>query len=242
MNRSNSLGALKAVWAGILAVAVFMVPAAKASLIQISTLTEALPTGGTYETATTEIGITGSDLTVLNSLSDSSLTVLFSNPMIKESVPATYATWGSPPETETSTPNILNTFGNPDEDSRILTFSSPLSVFGLEAETGDFANWTFTMTFYAGAVDLGSITRAITGGGGARILAGYSTLPFTSVMISDNAPGTVDNSFATADYRYELAAAIPEPGTLRLLIGAIGLLGLWCWRARDSVREDTGHE
>jgi hypothetical protein len=204
-----------------------------ASVIQIMNLSDSLSTGGTYLTGTTKItGWTAlANGTSVSSITDGLLTIGFSDTETKGQVGATFATWGSPPDTESSTPPILNTFANPNRTTRTLTFSSPLQVFGVEVEGGDFGPATFTMQFFQGAILLGTINRSVVGSGGARILAGDSTLAFDSVVITDTLLNG-DNSFAMAQVRYVPAgvAAVPEPGTFAL--GLSGLAALMIARRR----------
>jgi hypothetical protein len=196
--------------------------------MQISNLTDPLNSGGTYQTATTKIDISGiPDLTTVSSVSGGGLTVTLSDTMTKGSVPSTFTTWGSPPDTESSTPPILNTFNNPNVNTRTLSFSENLSVFGVEVEPGAFGLHTMTMEFFEGAVLVGSVSRSVDGNAGARILAGESTTPFDSVVITESTPDPDDESFAIAQLRFQTApAAVPEPATLTLLgLGALSLMG-----------------
>src|SRR5947209_6623131 len=78
-----------------------------------------------YTSSTTLIPITGDDFSVTNTLLDANLTVTFSTPMEKFSVPTTWTNWGSSPAVEGSTPNVLS----PEDftfTSVTLTFSHPL--------------------------------------------------------------------------------------------------------------------
>ena len=179
---------------------------------------------GTYQTGTTKItGWTAlANGTSVSSITDGLITVAFSDNETKGQVGATFGTWGSPPDTESATPPILNSFGNPNPTTRTLRFSSALRVFGVEVEGGDFGAATFTMDFFQGATLLGTISRSIIGNAGARILAGDSSTAFDRVVITDTlAQG--DNSFAMAQVRYN-AAAVPEPGTVALVMAGLAAL------------------
>lgn len=211
-------------FAALLLSAIGAPPRLQASLIQISNLTDAIFSGGTYQSGTAKIGSFSGlpDFTTLSSITDGALTVGFSNVVAKQTVPTTFPTWGLPPDTESPTPVVLNTFATNPNSVRTLTFSKPIAVFGVEAEGGDFDAAGFTMDFFNGSTLLGSISRTIVGDGGARILAGQSAVPFDSVVITDHL-ASGDNSFAMAEVRYALAA-IPEPASVLLLSGGFGLL------------------
>jgi hypothetical protein len=187
--------------------------------------------GATYQSGTAKISSFSGlpDLTTVTSITDGALIVGFSNAVTKATVPATFSTWGLPPDTESPTPAVLNTFANPNPSVRTLALSKPMEVFGVEVEGGDFDAAGFTMDFFSGATLLGSISRTIVGDGEARILGGESGVPFDSVVISDHL-ASGDNSFAISEVRYALAA-VPEPASVLLLGGGFGLLlgvpGLW---------------
>jgi hypothetical protein len=206
---------------------------AHAVVVQIMNLTDPLLTGGTYQTGTTNMEPTIAALangTTIGSLSDGTLTVGFSNTLTKGKVGQTFGTWGSPPDTESATPDILNTFGNPNVTTRTLTFSQPLTVFGFEAEGGDFSPARFTLEFLSGATSLGTISRTIVGNAGARILAGESPTAFDHVIVTDTLPQG-DNSFAIAQPRYAVSS-VPEPATLTLFGAAVVAL-YGCRRRRE---------
>jgi hypothetical protein len=211
-------------WAALLVLG--CIGPAQAEVIQIFNLTDAIP-GGTYQTGTTKITSFVGDRngTVVNSIADATLSVGFDNPMIKGRVPATFATWGSPPDTESSTPAILNSFKQPNAAVRTLTFSLFVSVFGLEVEGQDFVPATFVMDFYSGGSLLDSITRIVDGDSGARILGGYSSVPFDRVVIKDELEDEGD-SFAVAQVRYGGVVPAPEPATLLLLLTCFGGIAL----------------
>ena len=105
-----------------------------------------------YQSSTNKIAIPGPDFTPLTSITDGTETVSFSQTL--QTFQTVTGDWGSPPNTESSTPNeLFQTGGSP---STTLTLSTPASEFGVEAEwvplPGDVTTtFTLTATFYEGA-------------------------------------------------------------------------------------------
>jgi len=186
--------------------------ASEAGIVQI------MSPDAAYTSSTTRIDITGQDLSQATSLSDAALTATFAASTIR-TVGSTWASWSSPPDSESAMPRILHHAGG----SLTFSFSHALDVFGIEAEGDELGIHPFTATFYNGADMVGSLSRSIDGNAGARLLAAEATGGdvFTSVTIS--MPG----DFAFAQFRYSLAdvpATVPEPGSLAL--AAVGLVAL----------------
>ena len=167
-----------------------------------------------YTSSTTLIPITQVDGTNLNSISDGSLTVSFSNTLQARTVPATWLTWGSPPDTETNTPRALYNSVN----TLTLTLSQSVVTFGVEAESASFSTLGYTADFYNGATLVGSVSRNITGNAGARLLAASATAGdvFTRVVI------TTDSGFAIAQIRYAAAPTNAVPAPSGLILAALG--------------------
>lgn len=192
-----------------------------------------------YISSTTVIPITVSDFTDVSSLSDGNLTISFSDVMHARTVPFSWGTWGSPPDTESSTPRILTSnliFDQPNPTTRTFTFSQPLSIFGLEAEPLFFGLFTMTLEFFNGDDLVGSITRDANGLAGALLFAGLATGGdvFTKAVLTT----TDTEGFGTAQYRYALAQVqvVPEPSSLALVtIGPLGF-GYVHHRRRIAVR------
>jgi len=133
--------------------------------------------------ASAKIDISGlTDGNYYGSITDGDMTVTFSSSMKKATVPGSWATWSSPPYSETGTPHVMSSSG---ENSMTLTLSIPTTVFGFELEPNKFDTYTFTVDFYAGATLVGSIVRDVAGSHGARLF-GAKTLsnPFVKVDIS----------------------------------------------------------
>ncbi len=177
-----------------------------------------------YPGGTTLIQVSGADGDPVGSVSGGGLTVTFSATMLIEKVPTGWGTWGSPPDTETSTPVVLWAIGVTD---LTMNLSSPEAVFGFEAEPDFQAVESMTANFYSGpnlgGILLGSISLDVNGASGALLFAASSD-PFQSVELVMNNPLTIDgvvDDFAIANLRF--SPAVPEPASV-LLLGA-GLAG-----------------
>src|SRR5512146_158375 len=66
----------------------------------------------TYTSSTDVLPVTVPDFSFITSVTNGKQTVNFSSPMQALSVPNSWATWNSPPNTETSTPRVLWTGGS----------------------------------------------------------------------------------------------------------------------------------
>jgi hypothetical protein len=139
------------------------------------------------------------DFTVVSSVTGCGVTVSFSSPLEKRSVPNSWATWGSPPDTEGNTPNILYTSG---ATSVTLTYSSKGRRVGVEVEPNLFQVESFTAIFRKGNGNtVGTINRDADGNAGAKLLAGATGADpkqyVKSLVITDNSGG----DFAIAQLR-----------------------------------------
>jgi hypothetical protein len=151
----------------------------------------------------------------ISSLSDGTMTVDFSSAVLESSVPDTWGSWGSPPDTESSTPNVLDTYG---ATSLTLSLDHKATTFGFELEPDDFQSEDVTVDFYNGATLLGSIDLTPNGTSGALLYAATGG-SFDKVVINDNA----GDDFAIAQLRY--SPAVPEPATWALMLVGLGGLG-----------------
>jgi N-acetylneuraminic acid mutarotase len=113
------------------------------------------------------------------SVSDGLQTVSFSSPMEKLQVPGSWATWSSPPESESETPPVLFT---QNENSLTLRFSRPASIVGFELEPNAFDLFMFTADFFSGTELVGSVTRSVNQAG--LFAARSDGVPINRVTVS----------------------------------------------------------
>jgi len=179
-----------------------------------------------YTGSTTLLTPAVPDYTVITDLTDGGVTVSFSPSVTVYTVGVGWATWGSPPDTESSTPRVLFDVG---ETMLTLMFDTPLYTFGFEAEPNPFTVDTMVATYYSGLTPVGTISRDVDGYYGARLFAASTTTsPFTSVVFEDLAGSGHD--FAIAQLR--VASAVPEPSSILLM--ALGLVGVALRKLRRS--------
>jgi hypothetical protein len=174
----------------------------------------------TYVSATTRLSISAPNGSFVGGLSDTSFSLTFGGgggyaPPIRAS---TFASWSSPPYSESATPGQVLMYADTYLPSRSLyiTFSKPLQTFGVEIEV-EMWNTTspITATFYDGTTPLGSVTQTIGGWQGARLFAAHTdTANFDSVVIYDPSSAS---GFGIGQFRY---AVVPEPATSGLLLVA----------------------
>lgn len=192
-------------------------PAAIASAASILPFNSPDPS---YLAATTLLPITAADGTPVSSLTAGPQTLNISAGSIALSVPGGgWDSWSAPPDAETSTPRVL---ANSTSFAVTLNLALGASIFGLEAQPNFPDFFTITADFYDGAKLLGSISRSITGDGGARLFAGQAVGgQITSVVVSS------DWDFGLAQFRYRSAAnPIPEPSTWTFMLAcSLVLLG-----------------
>ena len=140
--------------------------------------------------------------------------------------------WGTPPNVENPSPPALG-FGVLGASSRVLTFSQPLSTFGVEMRYNTqpfFTSFNLTAEFFHDGALVGTITRSFSAGTGARLFAATDVEdPFTSVRLS--APSQ-SQGFLIANVR---ATAVPEPTGLGL--ACVGLAGLIAYARRRRARQ-----
>ena len=140
-----------------------------------------------YLDRTSRFELAGPDGTIVNSLADTDCTVTFSPPTVLSSVPDTWQTWASPPDTESPTPRVLWSQGSTQLTMTISPPSCSLGTFGFEAEPNPFDVRAMTARFFAGEQEVGSVTRNVDGFAGARLFsAAAARAPFTRVVFSSS--------------------------------------------------------
>lgn len=179
-----------------------------------------------YLSATSRMDFAAPDFDVVPSLTDGIQTVTFDIGLVALSVPTTWSTWGSPPDTESATPRVLWTNGLTDLTLDLL---APALTFGFEAQPNAVVPFDITADFFSLGNLIGSITLNVSGSAGALLFAATSTPdPFDRIVVSST------GDFAIANVRYGLQA-VPEPGSIALLIaGALG--GGWVIGLRRRPR------
>ena len=176
-----------------------------------------------YKSGTNLIQINSiADYTTLNSISDSNQTVAFNDTLTKGTVPGGgWSSWGSPPDTESSTPPVLITSAS--VTSLTLNLLIPSTTFGFELEPGNGSGYTISVDFKQGSSVIGNISLSVDSSAGALLFAAKTILnPFTSLVIT--APAAAQG-FAMAQFRYN--TTVPEPSTYALGLATLSILGLY---------------
>jgi len=169
--------------------------------------------------------------TGITSVTDGTQTVSFDVALEKRTVGSSWSTWNNPPFVESSNPPVLfRTDGN----SLTMTLSVLSTTFGFELEGNSFGAAEYRVTFYEGAVAVGSITETIIGQAGAKLIDAYSTDEFFTSVRIDNIDGLA-NGFAIAQVRY----AVPEPASVIMIVQAIGAVGFYGWRKRRQAAQSV---
>jgi hypothetical protein len=165
------------------------------------------------------------DESMLDFISDGLLTIAFSSPMRASTVGDDWASWGSPPNTESSTPRVL--WSSLDANFNPVTtvtfsFSAPLSLFGFEAEPGPTDIHTLTATFFMAGQLEQTISRDVNGAAGALLFAATAD-PGTSF---DSVTLASDADWAACQFRYVplTRTAAPEPRPVGLVPACLALL------------------
>jgi hypothetical protein len=164
------------------------------------------------------------------------LIVTFGTPMMRLTVPDTWNTWNTPPDTETDTPPVLWSEG---AASVLMILSSPQLVFGFEAQPDLSDIETMVATFFdETASPLGTIVRDVSGNGGALLYAASSPIPIASVLFTDAA----DEGFGIANVRYssQIFVPVPEPASGALVAAGFALLLFWRLGSRSRTGAKRG--
>lgn len=184
------------------------------------------PSTGNYLTATTKIALpaVGSTYTSLSDGTESIAIATSPTPVAMSTLggAGTSFGWGTPPTVEQSNPLVMFTGpnGNTTTNNVTLTFSVPVTTFGVEMMPNTptlFSSYTTTARFFDGSTLVGTISLGLLSPGGARLFAASTTTAeFTSVNLTAQSGGFPSGTtgFEIAQVRY--AAAVPEPSALVL--------------------------
>lgn len=203
--------------------AVWIALAGTSAFAQLTTISS--PTSS-YTGATTLFTIAVPDGTAVPSLTAGGETVTFtaSPTLTAHTVPnGGWATWNSPPLTESATPRVLTNYSS---TTVTLTFSAPIGVFGCEVEPDPFSAHTITATYMNGISTIGSVSRSVNGSAGALLAAASSAQPITSVVITSDVDFAMAQlRFAGVGVNFSGGAAVPALSFPMLVILCVLLLG-----------------
>jgi hypothetical protein len=190
--------------------------------VSANTLTVIPQPVASYTSTTNLINISALSGNV-TSITGGALTVNFSTSMavLKTGVTNGWGVWNSPPATEGNKPTVLYTKGSNDV---VMTLSSPVSLFGFEAQPDLSDTETMKASYYdAGNVLLGTLTLNVSGNAGALLFAvstGVNDIAKIDVADSGSGgTGCAGCDFALAQVRF---SQTPEPVTFYL--AGLGLL------------------
>jgi len=179
-----------------------------------------------YNGGTLLVPVTAPNFAVSSSVTNGSQTVAFSATLQARTVPGSWATWDSPPNTEGNKPRVLAEVTG-TTSSLTLTLSVPATTFGFEVEP-NAGTHSISADFRSGTTSLGTITRTVNGSSGARLFAATSTTPITSVVLT---VPVAAGGFALAQVRTNagVVTGIPASGSaalcsLALLLSATGAM------------------
>lgn len=167
-----------------------------------------------YLAATRKIDISGLPFGSMHDfISDGEIKVRFSTPMEKRGpVPDGWATWSSPPFSESSTPDVLITG---EQTSLTMDLSKPVAIFGFDLEPNGFQTFAYTADFYREGQLIDSIMRNVDGNAGARLFARAGE-PIDRVIVSG------PDAFAIAQVR--LQEVLQAQQRAMMLFGTLMLL------------------
>lgn len=127
------------------------------------------------------------DFTPVDSVSGCKTTVSLSSTFEKRSVPNSWGSWSSPPNSESATPNLLYSVG---ATTATIDFGTKVKTGGFEYEPDLFQVETVTVEFHKGAngtgAIVGTITRDVDGSSGARLFGATAKKGFKSAVVSNN--------------------------------------------------------
>ena len=179
----------------------------------------------TYVNETNLITFADPDEALIPSITDGILTVAFSSVtslMRASTVGDDWGSWGSPPNTESSTPRVL--WSGLDDNFNPVTavtfqLSAPVKILGFEAEPGPTDVRTLVATFFMGSTVEQTISLDVSGNAGAVLFAAQAD-PGT---FFDSVTLTSDVDWAAGQFRYQLDT-VPEPRSYALLLAGMAML------------------
>jgi hypothetical protein len=176
-----------------------------------------------YVGGTALLGFAAPDFGVVGSLTDGTQTASFDVGMVALSVPTTWSSWGSPPNTESATPRVLWTNGF---TSLQISLATPTFTFGFEAQPNTAVVSNLTVDFYSLGFLVGTIALDVDGNAGALLFAAKTdNFGFDMIVINGF------DDFAIANVRHD-PFSIPEPSSVALLLLGGGLMVLLRRRRR----------
>lgn len=124
--------------------------------------------------------------------------VKFSPTLEKRSVPGSWSTWGSPPDTETATPNILYTVGATSITVTLPGKGAKKGMAGMEVGPNPFAIHTFTADFQnKKGKSICTATVDSNGDAGTKLLAASNAKGAKKIVVS------TDVDFSVANVRFK---------------------------------------
>jgi hypothetical protein len=178
-----------------------------------------------YIAKTQVVSINDPDEALLSSITTGGLKIGFSTPMRASTVGDNWATWGAPPKTESPNPKVLWTSLDDNFNpvtSMTFTFSTPVSIFGFEAEPGSTDSHTITARFFMNGILESTISQLESGNADARLFAALAVpgKSFDKVVV------TSDADWAAGQFRFAPAFAVPVPPASGLFLAGLAVLAL----------------
>lgn len=176
---------------------------------------------GSYTESTNVFALPTTDGDLFTTLTNGSEVLTFSTEFMRLMVPVSWASWSSPPQSETATPAVA--WSN-WQVGVTLTLRAPAAIFGFELEPDDTSSTlhAYTVAFLHGSTPLGSIVFPVSGDAGALLFAG-EVVGSSNPNLIDTVTIAGNNDFALANIRY---GDVPEPASLLLTIVG-GLMIVW---------------
>jgi hypothetical protein len=125
------------------------------------------------------------DGTLVSQTSTCGVTITYTPTPTKYSVPASWGNWGTPPNTESATPDVLWTGTS---DVLTLSYSKAVSISGVEMEPNLFTTENMQASWYRGdGVLLGTQARDVTSPAGTRLFAAKVSPKAKKLVLTNSA-------------------------------------------------------